>query len=59
MKAHSIRELVDHLQKRAQAAWTKGLQRLQKAGRLRLIRGGFDVIVPLASATGDLGRVAP
>ena len=70
MKPGSVNEFVDHLQKRArytfartevemalklaQSALTKGLQRLQKAGRIRMIRRGFYVIVPLEYATGGI-----
>lgn len=70
MKPSSVNEFVDHLQKRArytfarteveealkleQAALTKGLQRLQRAGRIRMIRRGFYVIVPLEYATGGI-----
>jgi predicted transcriptional regulator of viral defense system len=64
------RFFVDHLQKQArytfvrkeaeealhleQAALTKGLQRLQKTGRIRMLRRGFYVIVPLEYATGGI-----
>ena len=70
MKPSSVNEFVDHLQKRArytfaraeveaalelaQAALTKGLQRLQKVGRICMIRRGFYVIVPLEYATGGI-----
>lgn len=70
MKSGSVNEFVDHLQKRArytfvrteveaalkleQAALTKGLQRLQRAGRIRMIRRGFYVIVPLEYATSGI-----
>lgn len=70
MKPSSVNEFVDYLQKQArytfarteaetnlkleQAALTKGLQRLQKAGRIRMIRRGFYVIVPLEYATSGL-----
>jgi len=70
MKPGSVSEFVDHLQKRARytfartelesalklerAALTKGLQRLQRAGRICRIRRGFYVIVPLEYATGGI-----
>ena len=70
MKPSSVNEFVDHLQKQArytfarteaeaalkleQAALTKGLQRLQRSGRTRMIRRGFYVIVPLEYATGGI-----
>ncbi len=70
MKPHTVSEFVDHLQKRArytftrtevdevlnleQAALTKGLQRLQRAGRIQMIRRGFYVIVPLEYAIGGI-----
>jgi len=70
MSPSSVNEFVDHLQKRARytfaraeaegalklerAALTKGLQRLQRAGRTRMIRRGFYVIVPLEYATGGI-----
>lgn len=70
MKPLSVKDLVDNLQKQSrytftrveaeetlkleQAALTKGLQRLQHAGRIRMIRRGFYVIVPLEYATGGL-----
>ena len=70
MKPSSVNEFVDHLQKRARytfarteaeaalklerAALTKGLQRLQRAGRIRMIRRGFYVIVPLEYAAGGI-----
>ena len=73
MKASSVREFVDQLQMRArytftkaevkgalnleEAALTKGLQRQQKAGRIRMIRRGFYVIVPMEYVTG--GMVPP
>ena len=73
MKPSSVNEFVDSLQKRAhytfarteaevelnlgKAALTKGLQRLQKTGRVCMIRRGFYVIVPLEYATG--GMVPP
>jgi predicted transcriptional regulator of viral defense system len=70
VKANTVNEFVNHLQKRArytftrmeadealnlaQAALTKGLQRLQRAGRIRMIRRGFYVIVPLEYAIGGI-----
>jgi len=70
MKPSSVNEFVDYLQKQArytfarteveaalkleQAALTKGLQRLQKADRIRMIRRGFYVIVPLEYTTGGI-----
>jgi len=70
MKASSVNEFVDHLQKQARytfarteaaealklerATLTKGLQRLQRAGRIQMIRRGFYVIVPLEYATGGI-----
>jgi predicted transcriptional regulator of viral defense system len=70
VKPSSVNEFVDGLQKRARytfarteaeavlklerAALTKGLQRLQKAGRIRMIRRGFYVIVPLEYAASGL-----
>jgi len=70
MKRRSVNEFVDDLQKRARytfarteaeaalklerAALTKGLQRLQRAGRICMIRRGFYVIVPLEYATGGI-----
>ena len=70
MKPGSVSEFADYLQKRARytfarteaaaalklkpAALTKGLQRLQKAGRIRMVRRGFYVIVPLEYATGGI-----
>jgi len=70
MKPHTIRQFVDYLQKRAiytftrteademlnleQAALTKGLQRMQRVGRIRMIRRGFYVIVPLEYAIGGI-----
>ncbi|MBR9974207.1 MAG: type IV toxin-antitoxin system AbiEi family antitoxin domain-containing protein, partial [Bacteroidetes bacterium] len=73
MVHRTITEFVDDLQKRAKytftreeaerslssnrAALTKGLQRLQLAGRVQKIRRGFYVIVPLEYQTG--GMVPP
>jgi predicted transcriptional regulator of viral defense system len=70
MNPSSVNEFVDHLQKQARytfarreaeealkserAALTKGLQRLQKAGRIRMIRRGFYVIVPLEYERGGI-----
>jgi predicted transcriptional regulator of viral defense system len=70
MKPSSVNEFVDDLQKRARytfarkeveaalklerAALTKGLQRLQKAGRIRMIRRGFYVVVPLEYAASGI-----
>jgi predicted transcriptional regulator of viral defense system len=70
MKPRSVNEFVDDLQKRARytfarkeaeaalklerATLTKGLQRLQKAGRIRMIRRGFYVIVPLEYAASGI-----
>jgi predicted transcriptional regulator of viral defense system len=73
MKTQSVNEFVDHLQSQARytfaraelggtlklgrAALTKGLQRLQRTGRIRMIRRGFHTIVPLEYAAG--GSVPP
>lgn len=70
MKSNTVNEFVENLQKRArytftraeadtalhlnQAALTKGLQRLQHGGRIRVIRRGFYVIVPLEYAIGGM-----
>jgi len=70
MKSNTINEYVENLQKRARytftrtevdaalhlhgAALTKGLQRLQQAGRIQMIRRGFYVIVPLEYAIGGI-----
>ncbi|MCB2206492.1 type IV toxin-antitoxin system AbiEi family antitoxin [bacterium] len=73
MAHKTITEFVDQLQQRARysftreeaersietnrAALTKGLQRLQHAGRIQKIRRGFYVIVPIEYRTG--GMVPP
>lgn len=70
MKANTVSAFVENLQKRAsytftrtevdealhlkQAALTKGLQRMQLAGRIQMIRRGFYVIVPLEYAIGGI-----
>lgn len=66
----TVNEFVESLQMRArytftrkevndvlsleQAALTKGLQRMQRAGRIRMIRRGFYVIIPLEYAIGGM-----
>lgn len=70
MKPNTVHEFVENLQKHArytftrgeadgvlhleQAALTKGLQRMQRAGRIQMIRRGFYVIVPLEYAIGGI-----
>jgi predicted transcriptional regulator of viral defense system len=70
MKPSSVKGFVDRLQGRARytfirseaeealklgrAALTKGLQRLQRVGRIQMIRRGFFVIVPLEYARGGI-----
>lgn len=66
----TVNEFVNHLQERARYTFTKaeanevlhlkpsalmkGLQRLQRAGRIQTIRRGFYVIVPLEYAIGGI-----
>jgi len=70
MKPDTVNSFVENLQKRArytfirteadgvlhleQAALTKGLQRMQRAGRIQMIRRGFYVIVPLEYSIGGI-----
>lgn len=70
MKPDTVNEFVKNLQKRARytftrteaagvlhlkpAALTKGLQRMQRAGHIQMVRRGFYVIVPLEYAIGGI-----